>query len=121
MEGNGKMDAEAPAGAAAPPPKQSDQAQVQAQIAAMQPTIKAVLENVYRGIIYGAAGARPDAVVTIICYEIAQCVGKSLNGDLGTVLQIRKACIDAFGEGLRKAPPNAHAPPRAALPPNIRG
>jgi len=116
MQGNGKTPGQAA-------PSQEQVAQANAILASIQPAIHMTVAITMRGLIASFPGVRPDAVMSMLCYEVGQAVGTMLQGDLVAILKIRKACQEALAEGVRKSPPPnvGAAPPPQPAPPNLRG
>ena len=95
-------------------------ADVHAMLTTLTPQIRAVVGTMVRGLMVSLPGVAPPAILQMLCYEVANCVGQALQGDLTTLASIRKGYREAFEEGLRKAP-IVQTPPAGSMPLNLRG
>lgn len=86
---------------------QHDQALAQLNIAA-----RSVMGVVARGMLVSAPGLQPIEVVCAAAFQYGRLMGETFEGDLVTILGLRKQIKDAFEKGMNSIkPPAAQAPP----------
>ena len=93
--------------------------QANAMLQQLEQPVKIVIWNALSGLLASFPGFPLHAVLGMAAMQAGLFVGSAIQGELSSVLQIRKGFEEAFREGVRKTPPNIKAmtPP----PPGLRG
>lgn len=88
---------------------------VQESKVALNKACNLVMGTVVRGVMTGAPGVPPDEVLGTMVFQLGAVLSTSLQGDLVTLLKLRKTLKDSFEKGLAAVPPKqAPVPPDAA-------
>jgi hypothetical protein len=94
-------------------------AQANAILAQIEAPVKIVIWNALTGLLASMQNVPPHAVLSMAAMQAGHFMGSAVQGELTTVLALRKGFGEAFQEGVRKTKPNVKAMEQA--PPNLRG
>lgn len=74
-------------------------------ITAMDPEVQAIIANAVAGMVArGPQGMPPVVILNLIAWKTGNVLANSLQGDIATLAKFRKGFIEAFNEGVQKAP-----------------
>lgn len=105
-------------------PASEEIAKQQVVLSKMDAPMRAVLSTMLRGLLTAFPGVPSHVIMTMVAAQTGELLGAALQGDLMTLINIRKGFIEAFNEGIRRNPPNSGVmppPPAGAAPSNMRG
>lgn len=74
-----------------------------------------------RGMLVSAPGLQPIEIVCTTAFQFGQLLGQVFEGDLVTLLGLRKQMKDAFEKGMNSVTPQQAKPPPADLVKRLNG
>src|SRR5277367_219390 len=88
---------ELPSAPGAPAPEQVLAAQ-------LDPILTTVLGTMIRGLLVSVPGVRQDLLLSMVAFRTGALLAACFQGDLATLLTIRKNLKDGFDKGVKSAP-----------------
>lgn len=93
----------------------------QQRLAKVNVAARQVLGVVVRGMMVSAPGVEPIDTVCATAFQMGALLGDAFEGDLVTILGLRKQIKDAFDKGMNSAKPKQAAPPPPGLVQRLNG
>ncbi len=76
---------------------------VSAQLQRLHEPLRQVIGTMIRGLLVSAPGIAPHVLLSAIAWECGNLVAGAVQGDLSTILQLRKSFKNSFDDGVAKA------------------
>lgn len=87
-----------------PPAAAQQQAPGQALVDQITPSMRAAMTCTMRGLLTGYPGVPPHVLLSMMCFEAGHFAAQALQGDITTMVNVRKMFRDSFADGVSKAP-----------------
>ena len=78
-------------------------AKINAALKGLDQPIRQVIGTMMRGLMVSAPGVPPHVLLNAIAWQTGNLMAGAIQGDLATVLSLRKGFKDAFADGISKS------------------
>lgn len=91
------------------------------RLAQLNIAARTIMGVVVRGMLTSSPGVQPIDVVCAAAFQYGRLMGETFEGDLVTILGLRKQIKEAFAKGMNSVAPPAVSPPPADLVKRLNG